>query len=268
MTAADELADLEANYHEQPAHAQPADLARINALRADLGRLPVDARLRPVAPPVAGHAPARVAEAVACVAEGARLYAAYQAREAALAPHREYARLVAAATAGSGRTPVKPLATMGTGGGPLRCDHCGLPIVLEGGDYHGQYADAAWAARAGRAPTLADRLHADEDGPTLDRWLSYVKGGMVVDVEVNGTLRIFHGYQGHPQDCLAKADRERQARRDQVGPPPAEAKRAAHAFLKHQFPALKDIERGRLVGDIVEATYGFDPGLGTNRPGG
>lgn len=267
MTAADELADLEANYHDQPAHAQVRDLPRIKALRAALGLLPVDARLRVVAPPVAAHAPERVAEVVALVAEGAALYAAYETREAALAPHRAYAVAVAKATSGSGETPVRPLATMGAGGGPLRCDHCGKPIVLEGGAYHGVAADAAWAARSKAAPSFIDRLHAD-DGPALDRWQSWVLGGMVVDLETNGTLRIYHGYRGQPAHCLARADAAREQRVAAHPPIPPRARRAVAAFLAHRFKDKTDAERAVLAGEVVGATHGFDPGIGINQPEG
>lgn len=251
MTAADELRDLEADYFDQPAHAQPADLARINALRAALGQLQVDARLAPVAPALAGHAAPEVAATVARLADGAEAYAAYLAREAALEPHRAYAQAVAKATHGSGMTPVEPLATLGTGGGPLRCDLCGDPMVLEGGGHHGWFADRAWAASPRRG------------------WNSYISGGMVIDVETNGTLRVFHGYASVPASCLRKADRARAdalalvdvGRRERGRGPLA-------AFLKHQFPDLTDIERGALLGRVLDSLYGFGPGVGVNRPEG
>ncbi len=268
MTAVDELAELEALYHDQPAHAQVRDLARINALRAAGGLPPVDARLRPPAPPEAARraaeAAARAEEDLALVAEGGRLHALYVAREAELAPHRRYAKAVAEATHSPGKTPVRPLATMGTGGGPLRCDHCGRPVILEGAPYHGWEADRAWADRVGKGISFHDRLH----GAGPDTWVSWVHGGMLVDIEVNGTLRIYHGYRGNAGHCLALADAARRAAREAVPPVPAGAKRAVDAYLRHAFPAMPDIERGKLVGDVVGAVYGFDPGVGTNRPEG
>ena len=75
------------------------------------------------------------------------IYQAYLQKVEELEVHRAYAERVAKATAGGGQTPVRPLATMGTGGGPLLCDYCRKPIVLEGGAFHGVTADVAWAAR-------------------------------------------------------------------------------------------------------------------------
>src|SRR5207237_5126344 len=76
--------------------------------------------------------------------EAREVYQAYLKKIEELEAHRAYAEQVAEATAGHGQTPVRPLATMGTNGGPLLCDHCGKPIVLEGGRFHGVAADAAW----------------------------------------------------------------------------------------------------------------------------
>ena len=103
------------------------------------------------------------------------MYQDYLARAVVLERHRAYASEVAAATGGTGQTPVHPLATMGKGGGPLLCDICRKPMILEGGSFNGVYADEAWR----RSPKQG--------------WLSWIAGGMVVRIETNGTLRIYHG---------------------------------------------------------------------------
>ena len=72
------------------------------------------------------------------------MYQQYLARVGALQRLRRYADDVAKATAGAGQTPVEPLATMGKNGGPLLCDVCEKPMILEGGAFQGVYADEAW----------------------------------------------------------------------------------------------------------------------------
>ncbi len=72
------------------------------------------------------------------------MYQDYLARAAVLERHRRYAADVEKATSGSGETPVQPLATMGKNGGPLLCDVCSKPMILEGGAFQGVYADEAW----------------------------------------------------------------------------------------------------------------------------
>src|SRR5204863_4357056 len=117
-------------------------------------------------------------EAVPDHTEAREIYQAYLKKREELEAHRVYAEQVAEATAGHGQTPVRPLATMGTNGGPLLCDHCGKPIVLEGGSFHGITADVAW-----------------KQNP-VENWVSWILGGMVVEIQTNGTLRIYHGYPG------------------------------------------------------------------------
>jgi len=98
------------------------------------------------------------------------IYESYLAREAVLVPRRDYARCVAEATGGSGQTPVEPLATMGKNGGPLLCDVCGKPMILEGDAYQGVFADEGWR----RNPTKG--------------WVSWIAGGMVA--EKNSVCRL------------------------------------------------------------------------------
>lgn len=177
-------------------------------------------------------------------------YAAYLEKRKQLDVLREYAQAVSRATAGSGMTPVKPLATMGENG-PLLCDHCKKPMILEGGRYNRVNADAAWA----------DPGHPQPE----DTWRSYISGGMVVEIETNGTLRIFHGYpngRGHCCTLAETARREAYAKHQDTTP----RQQVSKAFLKQELPALTDAERDALWNDIWDVLCSFDPGLGINRP--
>src|SRR5512146_3242533 len=116
------------------------------------------------------------------------MYQSYVTRVAVLERNRRFAADVTKATSGSGQTPVEPLATMGKSGGPLLCDVCGKPMILEGGAYQGVYANEAWR----RNPKKG--------------WTSWISGGMVVRIETNGTLRIYHGYPGR-SGCVQIADK-------------------------------------------------------------
>jgi hypothetical protein len=182
------------------------------------------------------------------VTDPREIYNAYLQKKAELAELQKYADAVATATSGSGMTPVKPLATMGAKG-PLLCDQCGKPMILEGGKHNGVYADRAWETRPN------------------DQWRSYISGGMVVDIECNGTLRIYHGYPNRPGHCCTLAELARSRRRDEYRP----TEKANHwdaisKFLKAEFPALSAKEFSALLSDVLETMFGFDPGMGVNRP--
>ena len=181
--------------------------------------------------------------------EAREIYQAYRKKIDELEVHRVYAEQVAEATAGHDQTPVRPLATMGTNGGPLRCDHCGKPIVLEGGHFHGVAADAAW-----------------KQNPS-DNWTSWILGGMVVEIQTNGTLRIYHGYPGRNNDCCEVASREHQNARSQFeAGKGSEKENMIRAFLEQEFPDMPMEERLDLLGKILETRCSYDPGLGINRP--
>lgn len=242
---------LEADYPGQPLVAQREDLHEINRIRTRLGLPLVDARLKEVGAPGPAAEPPRPPAAPPRDHSAARaLYQEYLKRVAELEPHRAYAERVARATSGPGQTPVRPLATMGTGGGPLLCDHCGKPIVLEGGRFHGVPADVAWA----RDPR--------------DRWTSWILGGMVVEIQTNGTLRIYHGYPGgNAKHCCNAASRADTKAREAFGP-----RRGADqfmpllAFFEDEFPDLTDRARQGLANEVLDALFAYDPGLGANRP--
>lgn len=175
------------------------------------------------------------------------MYEDYCARAATLARHRAYADAVVRATSNAGQTPVEPLATLGKGGGPLRCDVCEKPMILEGGEFHGVYADEAWR----RNPQPG--------------WVSWMKGGMVVQIESNRTLRVYHGYPGR-SGCVLKADRARdQARAEftaRMADVPVSANLAAiRAYLKVAAP---DQATDAVMSDVYKVLFVFDPGLGIN----
>ncbi|QJW97665.1 hypothetical protein [Frigoriglobus tundricola] len=181
--------------------------------------------------------------------EAREIYQAYLQKVQELEAHQVYAEQVARATAGRGQTPVRPLATMGTDGGPLLCDHCGKPIVLEGGQFHGKTADEAW--RVNSSPN----------------WTSWILGGLVVEIQVNGTLRIYHGYPGRTNHCCNVASRERaKACAEVKSNPGAEKQSMILAFLEHEFPDMTRNERLGLLSKILGTLYSYDPGIGINRP--
>ncbi len=182
--------------------------------------------------------------------EARAIYQAYLKKIAELEVHQAYADQVARASAGHGQTPVRPLATMGTNGGPLLCDHCGKPIVLEGGRHHGESADVAW------------RKDHRKD------WTSWILGGMVVEIKTNGTLRIYHGYPGRDRShcCNAALREHEKARAAFDSSKGAEKEDMLLAFLEHEFPDVKSEERLDLLTKILDTLYSYDPGIGINRP--
>lgn len=243
---------LQEDYVGQPHAVQQADLRTINQIRAQLGMPLVDAQLHEIggsAQPLAQPEPDPEPEEATPPdhAEARKLYRTYLKKMEELKVHRAYAERVARATSGHGQTPVRPLATMGTNGGPLLCDHCQKPILLEGGAYHGQTADVAWAAS------------------NRQDWNSWILGGMVVEIHTNGTLRIYHGYPGrNPRDCCNAASRKPKEKADPETRAAMEPLFAA--FVAQEFAHLSDTERQDLVHQVLTSLYGSDPGLGVNRP--
>lgn len=247
-----QLRVLEDDYPGQPLVAQQADLREINQLRTRLGMPLVDAHLIEIGAVAVEEDARPEPEAVPDHTEARDIYRAYLKKVEELEAHRAYAEQVARATAGHGQTPVRPLATMGTDGGPLRCDQCGKPIVLEGGPFHGVAADVAWK----RNPR--------------DDWASWILGGMVVEIQTNGTLRIYHGYPGrNDKHCCNVANRELEKARAAFDPRKrAEKRDLLIAFIEYEFPDKTREERRDLLSSILDTMFGFDPGLGVNRPAG
>jgi hypothetical protein len=252
-----QLQFLEEGYAGQPLLVQRADLREINQIRSQLGMPLVDARLHEIGAAAPLEQAKPVSEAAKPVPEEPReyteareIYQAYLAKMEKLKPHQAYAEKVAEATSGPGQTPVRPLATMGTNGGPLLCDHCGKAILLEGGPYHGMTADVGWKMNLG-----AD-------------WNSWILGGMVVEIQTNGTLRIYHGYPGRPSDCCEAALREHKKAQEKLEPSKGPEKASMlRAFLEREFPVMTEEEHCNLLSKILQTMYSYDPGLGVNRPG-
>lgn len=248
---------LEEDYFGQPFIAQQADLREINLIRTQLGMPLVDGHLKEIGAAVKEDVVQPLPEATAeqksdevkDFAEARVIYQAYLTKLKELDVHRAYAEKVADATAGHGLTPVRPLATMGTGGGPLLCDHCGKPMVLEGGPCHGETADVAW------------KKHPVD-------WSSWILGGMVVEIHTNGTLRIYHGYPGRNDNhCCNVASREHEKALAEFQSGEGYLKRdLMQAFVAQEFPHMTDDERLDLVNKILDTLYAYDPGIGINRP--
>jgi hypothetical protein len=241
---------LEDDYLGQPPVVQQGDLQEINRLRSQLGLPLVDARLNEIGVASVEEVTRPEPEAVQDHTEARAIYQAYLKKNEELEVHRAYADEVVEATAGRGQTPVRPLATMGTNGGPLLCDHCGKPIVLEGGRFHGVTADAAW-----------------KENPS-ENWTSWILGGMVVEIQTNGTLRIYHGYPGRDDNqCCNVASREHKKARAAFAPGMgAETTDRLLAYLEHEFPNMTGEEHQELLNKILNALYTYDPGIGINRP--
>lgn len=177
------------------------------------------------------------------------MYQDYLARVVALEPHRTYASAVAKATSGSGQTPVEPLARMGKGGGPLLCDVCRKPMLLEGGAFNKVYADEAWR----RNPTRG--------------WESWISGGMVVRIETNGTLRVFHGYPGR-SGCVQKADKaDDKARAEfRANAEAMDASGKLDLLAKYFKAEMPDKNNDTVMTEIYKVLFVYDPGLGLNSP--
>lgn len=233
--------ELIAGYWDQPAFAQRADLIKINEMRDALGLPPFNAKLK------VEEKTARENVRKTDKHEKARaIYATYLQKKKDLEPQVEYAQRVVVATNSVGMTPVEPLATMGCNGGPLICDVCSKPIILEGGNFHGVYADAAWK----RNP--------------ISGWKSYIKGGVVFEVQCNGTLRVYHGYSyGSPKDCCNVASKQQEeAERGYDRSTLLSHCKMITEFVREELPNLPLHET---VNDILNTVFGYDPGLGVNK---
>jgi hypothetical protein len=254
----DELRFLEENYASQPPVIRQEDLEEINRIRSELGMPTVDDRELCGLPPdehpeevEAVREQAAEEEAVDPHVEAREIYQAYLRKLEELELHGGYADRVAEATEGHGMTPVRPLATMGTNGGPLLCDYCEKPIVLEGGEFHGVTADVAWQRRPNPP----------------DDWASWILGGLVVEIQTNGTLRIYHGYPNQAQACCGRALAEDEAARARFDHSKRyEKKGLLVEFVRDEFPELDSREQRALVNKILSTLYEYDPGIGINRP--
>ena len=93
---------------------------------------------------------------------------------------------------------------------------------------------------------------------------------MVVEIHTNGTLRIYHGYQGrNDSQCCNAASRAHEKALDEFQSGAGYEKRDLMLeFVKQEFSKLTSDERLDLVNRILDTLYGYDPGIGKNRPDG
>lgn len=237
------LNELMADYWDQPAFAQARALKQINELRAEQNLPPLDSRLKePKAPRPVVKPPVRD------LTKAREIYAEYKRRLVVLRKCQDYAEAVVKATEGIGMTPVEPLATMGCGGGPLLCDYCKKPIILEGGNFHGVYADVAWA----RQPV-----------PLRINWKSYIKGGVMFEIQSNYTLRVYHGYAMNKEDCceLAAASNRLESSKHITHMPDPRLRDDILAVIEEE-------NKLETYNELISVMFQYDPGLGVNRPDG
>lgn len=237
---------LEQDYFDQPSFQQKKDLVEINKLRSQLGKSLVDCYLREINQTKEETPIVEIPnESIPDYDDMREIYKSFRKKKEKLEIYKAYARRVGKATRGAGMTPVKPLATMGPNGGPLLCDICNKPMILEGGSFHKVYADVAW-----------------KRNPKND-WVSFISGGMVVEIQTNGTLRIYHGYIGRCDShcCNIASKQDEEARSKHKIPKGSER---ILPFLEQEFPDKTDQEREDLFNEIYDVMYKYDPGFGVN----
>jgi hypothetical protein len=246
------LADLEDDYFEQLPHLRRKDLIIINKLREEMGLLQVNDSLhtleikevkqqkRPLKPQIKidKHEEAR------------QIYQDYLNKIEEMKPQLEYSEhVIREVTKGRGMTPVMPLAIMGTGGGPILCDHCHKPIPLEGGNYHGVPANVAWKSVESPSP----------------QWTSYILGGLVTFQHSNKTARFYHGYEGNPNSCYNLAMKELDAAEEAFNKTKMNTGQVSSLLRKFLEEEIPEKDNGQLVMHITNTLYGYDPGIGINR---
>lgn len=251
----EELRFLESEYWDTPAFLRKNDLVKINALRLQLGLPQVDAKLQIVleTPAVAAQTPTSVPKPRHDRHATARdIYQRYLAKKEMMRPHLAYSQRMIRALANRSQTPVMPLATQGTGGGPVLCDLCHEQIRLEGGPYHGVGAGLAWnreRERLGYEPSA--------------EWVSYILGHVYFLQETNGTFRAYHG------KCHPTAERQDAKNREAYVRPtlPANFRTIIHEFLQDEQGMFgKAEQREEIYQDIFRELFKYDPGVGVNRP--
>jgi hypothetical protein len=91
---------------------------------------------------------------------------------------------------------------------------------------------------------------------------------MVVEIQTNGTLRIYHGYPGQNSlHCCNVASQNDKRARDAFGAGRgSEMHGPILAFLQDEFPGLTRDEHLGLLSRILDTMYSYDPGIGVNRP--
>jgi hypothetical protein len=248
-----ELDFLEEEFFEQPGYLQKKDLVKINKLRSQLGLPLVDSKLRLLVEDDEEEEEIEevIIEEVDPHIEARKLYEAFMEREEMMEPHRVYCeRLIRATASVRSQTPVMPLATMGTGGGPLLCDTCEKEFPLEGGQWQGVPASVAWPTRPN------------------DSWCMFISGHVTFLQEDNGTFRAYHGYIDRGCGGIASKEDEKQRAeyRKTSKPVPSHIRKELSAFLQEERGMHDVTERNILIQRILNGLFGYDPGIGINRP--
>jgi hypothetical protein len=91
---------------------------------------------------------------------------------------------------------------------------------------------------------------------------------MVVEIQTNGTLRIYHGYPGRDNKhcCNVASRKDKEAREEFESGKRPEKQNMILAFIEDEFPDMTSEEHYRLLSKIMDTMYSYDPGLGVNRP--
>ena len=178
------------------------------------------------------------------------MYQDYLARGAVLERHRRFATDVARATSGSGQTPVEPLATMGKGGGPLLCDVCGKPMILEGGGYQGVPRRRGMASQSAAGLDVVDlgrhgRAHRDQRHAAHLSRLSRSIG-----------LRA----KADKADESNRADVPRAGRRRWT------CRRSSSCCRPTSRPSCPSKNNDAVLSDIYRVLFVYDPGSASMRP--
>lgn len=247
QTPEEQLKWLEGDYFDQSTYFRKKDLIKINKLREQLGLPTVGPDLKPIIALQSSEVEQPKAQKTPKIKkdkhpEAKAVYQKYLEIEDYLEPYRTYNKLMINATRPQhGKTPIEPLATMGTDGGEILCDYCQKPILIEGGQYHGMGAGDAWKA----------------SNETLK--YSYILGGVIFLTEQNGTFRAYHDYSPPCyKAAIKKTDEEK-------------------AFFKPEKPHLIAKKMREFLADnifldpssthtIINTVYGYDPGVGINHP--
>lgn len=251
------LQSMEADYRGQPPYIQQADLVEINRLRLELTLPTVDSHLNEVIVQSVQSSvktdPPMPVQTANNHAQAREIYQAYLDRLEVMEQYQVYAKLVVDATGGSSQTPVKPLATMGSNSEALLCDLCGKPMILEGGGFQGVYVDQAWKSNGGKV-----------------NWRSYISGGMTLQLQTNGTLRVYHGYTTSgccrtATEADTKARAEFRASENGKLMETSDRLDLLFAFVRDELMVgFSEDDHWKMVNKIHKVMFGYDPGLGVN----
>ena len=235
----------ENGYFDQPHHFRKDDLIIINNIRQALNMPLVDDMLKEIV----------VVEKKEKVEEKKEekkydyehdIYNKFLVKRENRKKHIKYGEFICDQLKGVGMTPVEPLATMGNNDGPLLCDVCNKPIVLEGGKFNNITADIGW------------RLN------PVKGWKSWILGGLVVRLTINGTLRIYHGYPDREGHCCTIGMRGEEGNEKRFVSTKKENINRFDEFLLKEMKMEDEKERMKELNELLVLMFDFDPGEGVN----